>query len=140
MLEQRRAHKKGYITLREAADFAGYTPDYVGQLIRAGKIKGEQVYSGIAWVTTKKEVEAYLGNKSRTVRSKKSQPFPERYVTQMRTFIQRNMTVVFVVLFGSAILSMQYAIYLTLITDPSVGSETIQELEVAVTSEETRYE
>lgn len=67
MLEQRRAQAQGYITLKEAATIADYTPDYVGQLIRAGKIKGKQVYSNVAWVTTEDEIRAYLANKGRTV-------------------------------------------------------------------------
>ncbi len=67
MLEQRRAQEKGYITLKEAAAIANYSPDYVGQLIRAGKIKGEQVYSNVAWVTTEAEIQAYLRDKKRTV-------------------------------------------------------------------------
>jgi hypothetical protein len=67
MLEQRRAQEKGYITLKEAAELANYTPDYVGQLIRAGKIRGEQVYSNVAWVTTEDEINSYLQNKGRMV-------------------------------------------------------------------------
>lgn len=67
MLEQRRAQEKGFITLKEAAAIANYSPDYVGQLIRAGKIKGEQVYSNVAWVTTEEEIQAYLEDKGRTV-------------------------------------------------------------------------
>lgn len=67
MLDQRRAKEKGYITLKEAAKIADYTPDYLGQLIRAGKIRGEQVYSSVAWVTTEDEVQAYLHDKSRVV-------------------------------------------------------------------------
>ncbi len=69
MLDQRRAKEKGYITLKEAAELANYTPDYVGQLIRAGKIKGKQVYSQVAWVTTPEEIRAYVQNKNRTVSS-----------------------------------------------------------------------
>lgn len=64
MLEQRRAQQKGYITLKEAAELSNYTPDYVGQLLRAGKLKGEQVYSNVAWVTTPEEVQRYLANKT----------------------------------------------------------------------------
>lgn len=59
MLEQRRAQEKGYITLREAADISNYSADYIGQLIRAGKIEGEQVYSSVAWVTTEESLRAY---------------------------------------------------------------------------------
>jgi len=72
MLEQRRAQEKGYITLKEAAAIANYSPDYVGQLIRAGKIKGEQVYSNVAWVTTAAEIEAYLQDKKRVVENEAS--------------------------------------------------------------------
>jgi hypothetical protein len=67
MLDQRRAKEKGYITLKEAGKIANYTPDYVGQLIRGGKIKGEQVYANVAWVTTHEEVEAYMKDKGRKV-------------------------------------------------------------------------
>ena len=121
MLEQRRAQKKGFITLREAADFAGYTPDYVGQLIRAGKIKGEQVYSGTAWMTTKEEIQYYLSNKQRTVKPKNasSKLFLLNLIKHMR---ERHLTLVFVVFFGIAILLMQYAIYLALSTDGQYGS------------------
>ena len=69
MLEQRRAKEKGYITLKEAAQVSGYTSDYVGQLIRAGKIKGEQVYSGVAWMTTKEELDSYRQHKNRFAKS-----------------------------------------------------------------------
>lgn len=67
MLEQRRAKEKGYITLKEAAEISNYSSDYIGQLIRAGKIRGEQVYSTVAWVTTEAEIRAYLEDKNRTV-------------------------------------------------------------------------
>lgn len=72
MLDQRRAEEKGFITLKEAAKLANYTPDYVGQLIRAGKIKGEQVYSQTAWVTTPEEVRAYLSDKNRIVSTRQT--------------------------------------------------------------------
>ena len=66
MLEQRSAQQKGYITLREAADISDYAPDYIGQLIRAGKIQGEQVYSSVAWVTTEESVKAYMAAKNKS--------------------------------------------------------------------------
>jgi hypothetical protein len=52
--------KKGYITLKEASKLSGYSSDYIGQLIRQGKIEGKQVYSNVAWVTTKKALAGYL--------------------------------------------------------------------------------
>jgi hypothetical protein len=33
---------EGYLTLKEASDLYGYSPDYIGQLIRKGKINGKQ--------------------------------------------------------------------------------------------------
>ena len=66
MIEQRRAQEKGYITLKEAADISNYSPDYVGQLIRAGKIEGQQVYSNVAWVTTEASVREYLAAKNKS--------------------------------------------------------------------------
>lgn len=65
MLEQRRAKEKGYITLREAAEISNYAPDYIGQLIRGGKIRGKQVYSNVAWVTTEEEIRSYMSKKTR---------------------------------------------------------------------------
>lgn len=50
---------EGLITLKEAAKISGYAPDYIGQLIRAGKIPGKQVYCNIAWMTTAEAVIAY---------------------------------------------------------------------------------
>ncbi len=49
----------GYITLKEASEQFGYTQDYLGQLIRKGKIPGKLVYSHVAWVTTPEAVDAY---------------------------------------------------------------------------------
>ncbi len=66
MLEQRRAQEKGYITLKEAAKISNYTPDYVGQLIRAGKIQGEQVYCNVAWVTTPEEIDRYVNRRTKS--------------------------------------------------------------------------
>lgn len=49
-----------YITLKEAAKLSGYAPDYLGQLIRKGKLAGKQVYLNVAWMTTEEAVRDYL--------------------------------------------------------------------------------
>ena len=41
---------------------SGYAPDYLGQLIRKGKLAGKQVYLNVAWVTTEKALRTYLEN------------------------------------------------------------------------------
>jgi len=71
-----------HITLREAAELSGYSPDYLGQLIRSGKLPGEQVFSHVAWVTTEAAVFDYVNrtkgkkinpqNSGQNTRSKKT--------------------------------------------------------------------
>ena len=62
----------GYITLKEAAKISGYAPDYVGQLIRKGKIPGKQIYSNVAWVTTEAAVREYIEKGGGSDNNKKS--------------------------------------------------------------------
>ncbi len=54
-----------YITLKEAGEISGYSPDYIGQLIRRGKITGKQVYANVAWVTTRGAIDEYLSEKGK---------------------------------------------------------------------------
>jgi len=58
-------NEKEQITLKQAAEIAGYSPDYIGQLIRQGKLSGKQVYKNVAWMTTKEAVENYLQQSNR---------------------------------------------------------------------------
>lgn len=53
------AENKEYITLKEAAKISGYAPDYIGQLIRSGKLHGKQVFLNVAWMTTREAIEQY---------------------------------------------------------------------------------
>lgn len=52
--------KEKYISLKEAAKISGYTPDYIGQLIRKGKLPGKQVYCTVAWMTTEEAIKQYI--------------------------------------------------------------------------------
>lgn len=52
--------KQEYISLKEAARKSGYSADYVGQLIRSGKLAGKQIYSNVAWVTTEAALVEYM--------------------------------------------------------------------------------
>lgn len=109
MLDQRGAKEKGYITLKEAAEIANYTPDYVGQLIRGGKIKGEQVYANVAWVTTHGEVEAYLKDKNRTVSEEESSVFFAMFHQVSSYFLYT-----LIALCAVALLFMQYVLYVSI--------------------------
>jgi len=52
--------KDKFISLKEAAELSGYSSDYIGQLIRQGKLPGKQVFLNVAWMTTKEAVEEYM--------------------------------------------------------------------------------
>ncbi|MBZ9571915.1 hypothetical protein KJA15_01075, partial [Patescibacteria group bacterium] len=54
-----RRKKQKYISLKEAAKISGYAPDYIGYLIRKGKIPGKRVYSGVACLTTEEAIKEY---------------------------------------------------------------------------------
>jgi len=41
---------------------SGYAPDYIGQLIRKGRLPGKQVYCTVAWMTTEAAVRQYMRN------------------------------------------------------------------------------
>ena len=64
LIKSRKMAKK-FITLKEASDMSGYSPDYIGQLIRQGKLPGKQVYYNVAWVTTESAVREYLSKVNR---------------------------------------------------------------------------
>jgi hypothetical protein len=59
-----------WISLKEAAKISGYSPDYIGYLIRTGKISGKQVHFNIAWRTT---AEAVLNYKQREQKREQAQ-------------------------------------------------------------------
>ena len=56
---------KKYISLKEAASISGYAPDYVGQLIRKGKLEGKWVYCNVAWMTTENAIRSYSAENKR---------------------------------------------------------------------------
>ena len=52
------------ISLKQASKISGYSFDYIGQLIRTGKLKGKNIKTQVSWLVSKEEVERYkiLGN------------------------------------------------------------------------------
>lgn len=123
MLEQRRAQEKGYITLKEASALTNYSSDYLGQLIRAGKIRGEQVYSNVAWVTTENEVLSYMQDKNRTVDTSVTTPFFAK--SYLKYFLYT-----LIALCGVFILAMQYILYVSI--DNGIASSYLSETTSAI--------
>lgn len=81
-----------YISLKEAAEISGYAPDYIGQLIRSGKIPGKQVYTNITWMTTTEAVLAYKQGKEKT--ENKSDKMADR-LTVLKRKIQIQIDILF---------------------------------------------
>lgn len=73
--------EKGLISLKEAAGLSGYSADYIGQLIRAGKIPGKQVACAVAWMTT---AEAVLNYKNKGKENNQKPGLKERLANHGR--------------------------------------------------------
>lgn len=101
--------KETYITLKEASECSGYTPDYVGQLIRSGKIPGKQVYSNVQWVTTKEAVTEYIamskGKKQPTSDVSRFGEFPVK-VLQEKTLSQIYSATLYALIFFGVTFSL----------------------------------
>ena len=114
--------EKNLISLKEAAEISGYSADYIGQLIRAGKIPGKQVYTNITWMTT---AEAVLAHKSKGKNNKK-ESIADKAIKRKRLFgmqinilklIMQNFKAAMplvIIVFVSLILLISYLFYLTL--------------------------
>ncbi len=88
------------ISLKDAAKISGYTADYIGQLIRAGKIPGKQVYANIQWMTTEEAVMDYK-NKGQL---KTGEGISDKFSNQKRKlFMQLNILGLFFKTFKSAL-------------------------------------
>ncbi|NTW22403.1 hypothetical protein HGA34_02535 [Candidatus Falkowbacteria bacterium] len=74
--------QENFISLKEASKISGYSPDYIGQLIRSGKISGKQVYTNVSWMTTPEAVLAYKQGKESQKSDKVS--LKEYLVTRQR--------------------------------------------------------
>lgn len=83
-----------FITLKQAAEISGYAPDYIGQLIRKGKLPGKQVYYNVAWMTTESDIRYYM---ARTSNQQKKQNWNEGLWEKIRElkarmFLEAQMT------------------------------------------------
>jgi len=71
-----------YISLREAAKMSGYAPDYVGFLIRKGKIQGKRVYTNVSWQVSVQSLTKYCkSQKSAIIESRDFHLSKKKYLT-----------------------------------------------------------
>jgi hypothetical protein len=71
--------KPKYISLKKAAEISNYSADYIGHLIREGKISGRPIYTNITWQTTAEEI---LNYKNRGVKEKKKIGVKKRFFSK----------------------------------------------------------
>ncbi len=117
---------KNLISLKEASQKTGYSPDYIGQLIRSGKIFGKQVYYNVAWMTTIDAVLEYKG-KAKQNRSKSKFTFSEFVKNNIRKisleigllklFVKSFKTVVPILLFIIILFSLLLSLLFNFFTE-----------------------
>jgi hypothetical protein len=93
--------EKEYLTLKQASERFGYSPDYIGQLIRKGKIEGKQIVANVAWVTTEDAMREYIAGLSPVV--KNSAPSMFARLTDI-LFAEKGLAVLVWVLRGAIVL------------------------------------
>lgn len=93
-----------FLTLKEAAKISGYSPDYVGQLIRQGKLEGKQVFKSVSWVTTEEALRAYLSDKQGLHGTPRSEFISPEYVS----YLYRGFSIIMITLGVLFLLLMMY--------------------------------
>lgn len=134
--------KEKYITLKEAAKISGYAPDYIGQLIRKGKLKGKQVYCTVAWMTTEDAIRGYSQkphgkNGNLSLREKLIEKF---WQTKTWLVFQMKLASMFkAILYFSIILSVGFSFFLFYIFSVSLDNKLEQNaIERAITNSHTK--
>ncbi|MCZ2845889.1 MAG: hypothetical protein O2U61_05250, partial [Candidatus Bathyarchaeota archaeon] len=66
MKDIKNIRNRKYIALKEAAEITGYHPDYIGYLIRKGKIRAKKTYGSSAWLVYKGDILTYKHRKQKS--------------------------------------------------------------------------
>ena len=137
-----RRNKEKYITLKEAAEISGYTPDYVGQLIRKGKLPGKQVYCTVQWMTTAEAIQQYIQTNNNSNRNKKQLSTREKvreWFIQVKNglLLQFKLAKLFkTVLYLTIVFSVLFSLFLFYIFsvsfDNTLQQRAIEKLEASV--------
>lgn len=119
------------ITLKEAAAISGYDPDYVGQLIRKGKILGKQVYYNVAWTTTEEAIKGYMEENSRKIVASSYGEQIWQEVQQIKSQILRQLNIVRllrIVLYINAALLVCFIFFLIYLSSISIEAKFKQKI------------
>ena len=87
-MNKNKKHRQKYISLKEAAKISGYSSDYIGYLIREGRIPGKQIYCNVAWMTTAEAISQYKQQKEKGERNgrgwrEKTQKIKVRFLEEL---------------------------------------------------------
>ncbi len=94
------ADEKNLISLKDAAQITGYSADYIGQLIRSGKLPGKQVFTGLQWMTSAKAIKDYR----KISKTKKPETLGDKFKLKRRKlFMELDILRLFFATFKSAI-------------------------------------
>ncbi len=92
--------EKNLISLKEAAALTGYSADYIGQMIRSGKIPGKQVFTGLQWMTSAQDIKDYR----QASKTKKPDTLGDKFKLKRRKlFMELDILRLFFTTFKSAI-------------------------------------
>jgi predicted DNA-binding transcriptional regulator AlpA len=123
--------KEKFISLKEAAELSGYSADYVGQLIRQGKLPGKQVFSNVAWMTTREALDEYIRKGTRT-----SEPATKFSNIREKVLSSRTLASVFravvwiaIAIFAAFILLLFYILSVTI--DHRINQQYLDKIEHA---------
>jgi len=128
------------ISLKEAAKISGYSSDYIGQLIRSGKIPGKQVYTNISWMTTAHAIIEYKNNSERNKDKKDEHSGVEAYLkSKKRVFLMEfdifklffktfksSLPIILVIVVSFALLLIYFFNYLYNVSVDSYNKNKIQ--------------
>lgn len=124
------------ISLKEASKISGYAPDYIGQLIRKGKLKGRQVHFNVAWMTTEDAVMEYMRSNSEDS-TKASTPFTVNYFAKetYRMFVgyiestRPLRLILYVTIVLTVIFTLVLFYILSVIVDRALNDKALQSVE-----------
>jgi len=125
-------NKDKHISLKEASRISGYAPDYIGQLIRSGKLEGKQVYANIAWMTTESAIRAYVSGSTGGEVSREAPRFEGGSKFVMSKKFHRFFRGLLYAVIGLSVIFMMFLFYLLSVSiDRRIQQSSLQKIEEA---------
>ena len=125
-------NQEKHISLKEASRISGYAPDYIGQLIRSGKLEGKQVYANVAWMTTESAIRAYVSGSHGGEVSREIPRFEGGSKFVMSKKFHRLFRGLLYAVIGLSVIFMMFLFYLLSVSiDRRIQQSSLQKIEEA---------